>query len=781
MSRRVYTRILAAFVYVAIGFSTDCSNANLKTGPAVTAIMPRRGTVQSATAGTAFADPLSLTVILNGSPDIGVSVIFTAPSSGPSGTFMNGTTTEMDTTDANGVVTSSVFTANQEAGNYVVTTAVAGDPTPIRFNLSNTALSAPSVTTTATGGTDQSAEGGTVFGAPLTVRVTSNGSPASGVSVTFTAPASGASGAFTNGTTTETDTTGPDGMAISHAFTANKTLGTYAVTATAVGDPTPARFDLTNTNASATSYSFYLSGLDAICGSGNYYGLAGSVSIDGSGNVLTGEQDYNDANGCRSPEPNADAINGGTLTVDANGQGTLTLTTSNSKLGIGGTETLEVQFVNSNHALIIQFDGSATSSGTMDMQTLPTTLDGGYAFTLSGVDPNHNPIARGGVFSISGSSLSNGVLDVNDVGTVTTGTPFNGTISAPDSFGRGTITGTPLGNTIVYYMVGPEVIRIIDVDTIDSALGSAFGQGPDTFTGASLGSSVFTVNANNYGIECAVAGMFTVPAAGIFQGVADNDEQGWMVYSASPIAGNYSISNTVGGATYNGYGSLTIAPGNLGYFTSVGLYMTDPNLNLTDPNNTTGGGGALVLALDPYFAGGTGVVAPQTDTATASFAGNYGFGAQDYYTGNPGWEFDFVGQGSVSSGTLNGTGLVSDPFAFFVAYTAGDYSAVPFSGTAIPDPLNAGRYTISLSVTAGGASVPFQVVIYQASGGQLFWMDEDTSVTYPNDQVGSDVFSGSLQQQGSLASLPTARITGRSNIATTASQCSDHSVHAPCR
>jgi hypothetical protein len=610
-------------------------------------------------------------------------------------------------------------------------------------------------TTMATGGTVQSVTVGTAFAAPLAVTVTLNGSPANGVSVTFTAPSSGPSGTFMNGTVTETDTTDPNGVATSSVLTANRTPGAYTVTAAAAGSPTPARFSLTNTNVLTTTYSFFLSGLEAICGSDNYYALAGSVTIDASGNVVAGEQDYNDAFGCTSPEPNGDTISGGTLAIDASGQGTLTLTTSNTNLGLSGTETLGVQFVNTNHALIIQFDGSATSSGSMDFQTLPSTLNGGYAFTLSGVDTNYNPVARGGVFAISGSSLSNGVVDVNDAGTVTTGTAFTGTVSTPDSFGRGTITGTSLGNTIVYYIIGPEVIRIIDVDTTDSAVGSAFGQGTTTFTNASLGRSVLTVDANIYGVEFAVAGMFTVPSTGTLQGVADNDEQG-MVYNGSPIAGNYSISNTVGATTYNGYGNLTITPGNLGYFTTVGLYMTDPNLNLNDPNNTSGGGGALVLALDSYFAGGTGVLTPQTDTATGSFAGNYGFGAQDYYTGNPGWEFDFVGQGSVTDGNLNGTGLVSDPFAFFVAETAGEYSSVPFSGTVTPDPLNAGRYTIPLDVTAGGSSVPFQVVIYQANGGQLFWIDEDTTVTYPNDQIGNDLFSGSLQQQGSLTGLPAA-------------------------
>jgi hypothetical protein len=622
----------------------------------------------------------------------------------------------------------------------------------------STSKAVPTVATMTVSGAKQSVTVGKAFAAPLVAMVTTGGVPASGVQVTFTAPSSGPSGTFMNGTTAETDITDSNGVAITSTFTANQTVGTYTVMAAAAGTSTLASFNMTNEAVATTNYSFYLSGLEAICGSDNYYALAGSVAIDATGAVVAGEQDYNDAFGCTSPEPGGDTISGGTLTINAAGQGTLTLLTSNPSLGVNGTETLGVQFVNSNHALIIQFDGSATSSGSMDMQTLSGNLSGSYAFTLSGVDPSYNPIAFGGVFSISGSSLSNGIVDVNDAGTVVTGRAFTGTLSTADPFGRGTITGTGIADTLVYYVVGPEAIRVIDVDATDSAVGSAFGQGSGTFTNASLGSSVFGLRADIEGVEFAAAGMFAVPSSGTFSGVADNNEQG-VSWSGSAITGEYSVSDTVGEFTYNGYGSLTITPETLGDLTTLGLYMTDPTLNLNDPNNTTGAGGALVLGLDPYFAGGIGVVTPQTDTATASFASNYAFGAQDYYTGNPGWEFDFVGQGSVSSGVLTGTGLVNDPFCFF-SDNSGFYSGVPFSGTATPDPLNPGRYTIALTVTAAGSSQIFQAVIYQASGEQLFWLDEDYFATYANDQVSLDVFSGSLQQQGSLSGLPEARRPG---------------------
>jgi len=599
----------------------------------------------------------------------------------------------------------------------------------------------------ATSGSGQSAVVNTAFSAPLVATVTTGGSPTSGATVTFTAPTSGASGTFANGTTTDSETTNASGVATSTTFTANGTAGgPYTVAATVPGVATPANFSLTNTLVTSSNYSFYLSGLEAINFGPNFYALAGSVTIDSNGNVLAGEQDYNNAFGVTSPQPSGDAITGGALTVDGTtGQGTLTLITDNPLVGVGGTETLGVQFANTKHALIVQFDGTATSSGSMDLQTLPSTLSGGYAFTLSGVDPSYFSVVAGGVFSISGTNLQNGFYDLDDAGSVTLATPFSGTISRPDTFGRGTITGTGIAVTFNYYIVGPKAIRIIDVDLFDSVVGSAFGQGAGSFSNTSLGSSVFGVQANSFAPLYAAAGMFTtVPGSGTFSGVGDNDEAGLggPIVSDSPISGTYSIAS-------NGYGSLTITNGGFADVIDLGIYMTDPNLNLNDPNNTASGlGGALVADLDVTL-NGTGVLTPQTDTATASFSGNYAFGALVYNgLSSSGWEFDFVGQGSVTGGVLTGTGLVSDPFFTFSGNPTDPGST--FSGTATPDGAHPGRYTMfasPLAITAGGSTLDFQVVVYQASGGQLFWLDEDVL----------SLSLGPLEQQGSLTGLPAGK------------------------
>src|SRR5258706_118325 len=95
------------------------------------------GTPQSATVSTAFATQLQATVrdALN-SPVSGVTVTFTAPTSGASGTFASGVNTA--TTNAQGVALAAIFTANSTAGGpYNVTASVAGVGTSANFSLSN--------------------------------------------------------------------------------------------------------------------------------------------------------------------------------------------------------------------------------------------------------------------------------------------------------------------------------------------------------------------------------------------------------------------------------------------------------------------------------------------------------------------------------------------------------------------------------------------------------------------------------------------------------------------
>jgi F5/8 type C domain/Bacterial Ig-like domain (group 1)/Domain of unknown function DUF11 len=99
----------------------------------------------------------------------------------------------------------------------------------------------PPASITATGGTPQSASIGTAFLIPLQVTVKdSGGNPVSGVTVTFSAPVSGASAVLSAGSVA----TDANGLA-SVTATANGSLGSYTVTATA--GALSASFSLTNT------------------------------------------------------------------------------------------------------------------------------------------------------------------------------------------------------------------------------------------------------------------------------------------------------------------------------------------------------------------------------------------------------------------------------------------------------------------------------------------------------------------------------------------------------
>jgi hypothetical protein len=522
---------------------------------------------------------------------------------------------------------------------------------------------------------------------------------------------------------------------------------------------------------STSNFVLYLSGQDALTADTiNYYALAGVVTISSTGTVTAGEQDYNDADGVTSPS-GGDKITGGTLTVSSTtGQGTLTLITNNSAVGAAGTETLGVQFVNANHALIIQFDGSATSSGSLDLQSLSPAPTGGFAFAIAGEDPNANSIAIGGVFNYASTTPGspNGTVDVNEGGSVQTDRSLTISFNAPDASGRGTITSSAAYGAapiaFIYYIVGPEAVRIIDVDTADSAVGSAFGQGSGSFTNASLPASVLALsNGFNGPDNFGAVGQFTTnstPVPATFTGVGEDNEldENYLSPLASPFSGTYTMSSVT-----NGYGSMTIAGGLGGGAVSLlGLYLTDPGLNISDPNNTSGGGGGLLIDLDDSHSGGLGVVIPQTDTTATDFNGNYAVGWQDfnYFANCNDCEFDMVAQGTMASGgALSLTGLVSDPFESLTA-GATTVTGATFTGTPLPDPnpANQGRFSMLSSnttpnplaaVIGTSPNTSFDVVIYQASAGQLFWLNVDTSK--------QDVFVGPLEQQSaSLTGIPGA-------------------------
>jgi hypothetical protein len=522
--------------------------------------------------------------------------------------------------------------------------------------------------------------------------------------------------------------------------------GSVTITATSVTIPTrTATVTIMITGMATQNFTFYVTGEENNFADDPYYSIAGvvqianTVSAGGVFAVTGGEQDYNDGDGITSPEPQGDMITGGGLVPNGDGTGTLTLITDNSNLGIGGTETFAVAFANANHALITQFDGTATSSGSLDLQTSTALPSGSFAFVASGTSSDVNgffPAAYGGVFTVVSGAL-NGTVDSNLGGAVTPNTPFTASLSTPDAFGRGSINdSTGIATSINYYVVGPEVFRIVDVDsaTADTAAGSAYGQGAvPSFSDGSIGESVFAVE--NPFTAYAAVGQFKTSTGTHFNGVGDlNELNNEVQLTAQSIHGTYTLAS-------DGYGSMTFSP-TYGDVSIFGIYAVDPSLNILDPNATTDGGGALVAEMDENLVG-TGQLVPQTDVVVADFAGYYAFGARGGTDADGLFEFDFVGAVTVTEpgGSLVGTGELSDPFGALTGIGP-TYTGVAFTDAAVPDPMHPGRYTINpltLSNENFTSDISLTVTAYQASADQLYWIEVD-----PGSYFGGSLEAGAI-------------------------------------
>ena len=504
----------------------------------------------------------------------------------------------------------------------------------------------------------------------------------------------------------------------------------------------PANITITATAVATANFVFYASGEDL----NGTYSVAGVVAIttDGNNTIIGGEQDYNDGNGITSPQPEGDFISSGSLVFagDGSGNAILTLITNNMAVGASGTETFALSYANLNHALIAQFDGSATSSGSFDLQSsVATPVSASFSFVDIGADNTGAPVSDGGVLTLDSSSTITGFFDTNDAGVPVLDTAIPaGVVAGPtDSLGRGNVVGGLAGAvSINYYVVGLEVLRTINVDAADTGVGSAYGQGATpAFSPASIGTSVFSVG-NGAGLYGVAGQLTTDGSANVTGGTGDENE--FVLDGATPAEGATPLTGTYALAA-NGYGSINFTSENLNSVATFGVYAVDPTLNVLDPNSPLdgGNGGALIAEMDSLV--GIGALIPQTDPTLGDVAPIITFGAQGVPTaGGSGVEFDFVGEGTMAGGVFAGAGALSDPAGTFTETAEGGEFNATFGGTFTDDGTGVGRSTsapLTVSATNGTdfTAVPVTVTAYEANGSQLFWIE--------TDEIG--FFNGSIQ------------------------------------
>jgi adhesin/invasin len=213
------------------------------------------GTPQSAKLGAAFDANLQVSLAnTNGCPLTsslaGVAVTFTAPSSGPSGTFSSsGANAVLVGTNASGDASAPLFTANMLAGGYQA--VASSEYGSVGFSLVNTASGVASTIGPVT--SSESATIGSRYAQPLQATVRdANGNPVEGATVTFSLGSSaGGTGtspgaSFDGGGTQASETTDATGTATSPLFTADETSGTFTASASTAGVVEPAGFALVN-------------------------------------------------------------------------------------------------------------------------------------------------------------------------------------------------------------------------------------------------------------------------------------------------------------------------------------------------------------------------------------------------------------------------------------------------------------------------------------------------------------------------------------------------------
>ena len=494
----------------------------------------------------------------------------------------------------------------------------------------------------------------------------------SGAATTYTAPAS----VPTGNTVTITATATASSSAV--------TTGTVTITTNSTG---------TGLNG---QYAFLITGFDAF--NANYYAV-GSIIADGNGNITGGEEDFcDDANGCSS------AVLSGSYSTGGDSRGSINLTNTNANIG---PQTLAMVVTSSSHALIIEFDGFATSSGTLDLQDTSaltgSAISGGYSFAVNGIDIQQGfAAALGGVMTGDGSGgFTNVTLDENDGGDFSSGTTAFGASAPPDSFGR-VVVGDP-NVAFVYYIVNAKALRFVEVDqNLFLTSGSAYTQGTSSLNVANLaGNSVFTeAGISSLGF-LGLAGQFTADSGG-------NVSTSFMDVNDDGNLSNGSISGSAFTNFVNARGNLTLEGDVNSNVSNFQVYLVDPGVNILDPNSSSGGGGALLLDSDQNAAG-IGEIIPQA--SGAQFSGNYGLNIQAFSSTA---ENDLEGQLTATSTNLTGNADVNSLFTLFPAQ--------PITGSVSADSSNPGRFTASLTAGTFGT---FNLVYYQASNSQLVIVEAD--------------------------------------------------------
>ena len=738
--------------------STTFSLTNTASSPA--SIVVTSGSGQSAPTNTAFASPLAATVKdASANPVSGVSVTFAAPVTGPSASFAGGVSLVTVVTNASGVATSPVLTANSTSGGpYTVNATVSGLFTPAAFSLTNTAGVPGSIT--ATGGGSQSAQINTPFAAPF-VALVKDGSanPLSGVSVTFTAPANGPSGTFAGGGTTATVTTNFQGVATSPIFTANANAGgPYNVNAAVAGVPNPATYSLTNTGGAPASITATSGGGQSTpvntafaaplvatvkdAGSNPVSGAAVTFTSPtfGAGAIFAGGQSLvtaitNASGVATSPALTANATPGGPYTVNATVSGVLTAASYSLTNTAGVPASI-----------------TATSGGPQSAQ-----INAAFAAPLVATvkDKNGNPISGVSVTFTAPASGASGTFSGGSA-TATVTTNSSGVATSPVLTANGTAGGPYVVNATVAGVPTPATFSLTNNGGAPASITITGGNNQSAPVNSALPSPLAVLVQDVGGNPVGGATVtFTSPSFGASGTFPGSQHLVSVTTNSSGIATapTFTTNGTVGGP-------YTVNASVGGVLTSAAFSVTNTAGVPASINATSGGGQSAQI--------NTAFGLPLSATVKDASANPLGGVSVTFSLPANGASGTFAGGGTTATATTNSSGVAASPAITANGTAGGPYSATAtVTGVAIPATFsltNTPGPASSITATGGGGqstavntpfASPFAVTVKDAGGNLL----SGVVVTFSAPTFGT---SGTFAGGNSIATA----VTNASGVAT---------------
>jgi uncharacterized repeat protein (TIGR01451 family) len=607
--------------------STTFSLSNYGTAASVTVVS---GGGQFATVGTAFGAPL-VVVVRDAVSQIvpGATVSFAAPTGGARATLSSVNVVS----DATGQSTITA-TAGQIAGGYTVTASVSGVAPAASFFLTNNAGGGVNITATSGGG--QSATIGNAFATGLGVTVTDAfGNPVAGVTVSFTAPASGARATFS--VAAVTGATGQTGV----TATANTVSGSYVVTASAAGATTPASFALTNSPGAAASLVATSGGGQlALTGSAFAAPLIATVK-DSAGNAIVGASVIftapgSGASAALSPSTAATSVSGQTNVAATANAVAGAYVVSASVAGVGSSVT----FALSNYATLLLAPASVTVAPRASRSFAATGGQGAYVYAFASNASGGAINASTGAYTAGATPNVTDLVRVTDAAaatatsTVTVGAGVNisptsaavaprgsKTFTASGGSGIGFIfslgvngSGGSINGTTGAYLAGAtagatDVVTVIDslgnAATATVTVGAGVSINPTSATVAPRGSRTFSAAGGSgsgltFSLTTSGSGGNVNSASGAY--TAGPTPNATDVVTVTDSLGNSATASiSVGGGLSISPSSISAAPRGNKTFTASGGSGTGITFSLT----SNGSGGSINGTSGAYVAGPT--------------------------------------------------------------------------------------------------------------------------------------------------------------------------------